>query len=160
MRSPHVLNCWLYPELKGFASDEARSRALKEALGRTKFNWKMILILVVGTCVLIAWTLAQGELAFFLLNRGVSKPIGSVLAGVVGIGLGVFQIAMVLRYSRRTVRPLLREILDKQLQPVCAACGYDLRGNTSGTCPECGQEHQTNPKDMEAQNGPQNQRGP
>jgi hypothetical protein len=24
--------------------------------------------------------------------------------------------------------------------PRCRKCGYDLRGNTSGTCPECGQE--------------------
>lgn len=37
--------------------------------------------------------------------------------------------------------------LDRRIPPhCCRGCGYDLTGNTSGTCPECG-------RNVEAQNG-------
>lgn len=40
---------------------------------------------------------------------------------------------------RRSVRQWLREELSRCGVPVCTACGYDLTGNVTGTCPECGQ---------------------
>ena len=31
-----------------------------------------------------------------------------------------------------------RVILERQLEGLCTRCAYDLTGNTSGVCPECG----------------------
>ena len=34
----------------------------------------------------------------------------------------------------------------RQLESFCTACGYDLTGNTSGVCPECGTPVQSKPE--------------
>ena len=36
--------------------------------------------------------------------------------------------------ARRSLRIQLRE----RGEPICISCGYNLTGNVSGTCPECG----------------------
>jgi predicted nucleic acid-binding Zn ribbon protein len=41
-----------------------------------------------------------------------------------------------LRLYVASLRRILRETLHQW--GICPSCGYDLRGNTSGTCPECG----------------------
>ena len=40
---------------------------------------------------------------------------------------------LLLFLARRLLLPMRRERLG-----LCRSCGYDLTGNTSGTCPECG----------------------
>jgi hypothetical protein len=56
---------------------------------------------------------------------------------------GWFLLAVSLPYpvtwlARRVRRPSLRE---RRLRAgLCLQCGYDLRGNVSGTCPECGEK--------------------
>ena len=40
---------------------------------------------------------------------------------------------------RRSVMQHVRKQLNELGLPVCMLCGYDLTGNVSGTCPECGQ---------------------
>ena len=35
-------------------------------------------------------------------------------------------------------RPLIR-VRNRRRRGLCVTCGYDLRGNVSGVCPECGQ---------------------
>ncbi len=44
-----------------------------------------------------------------------------------------------MRTSRRA-RRLLRSHLIRLGIPICLDCGYDLTGNVSGRCPECGAE--------------------
>ena len=50
---------------------------------------------------------------------------------LVGFGIAVW-------LTRRDIRRRLRAQLAKKGIPICIPCGYDLTGNVSGTCPECG----------------------
>lgn len=56
--------------------------------------------------------------------RSLSIPIWSVLV--------VLAPAWFILYRRA------RELRRRALEGACAACGYDLTGNESGICPECG----------------------
>jgi hypothetical protein len=60
----------------------------------------------------------------------VSEVLGGMLAIAVGVGGAAVAFATDVR----------REDLPRQRRErgQCLACGYDLRGNTSGVCPECG----------------------
>ena len=42
-------------------------------------------------------------------------------------------------FLAREVHGRLRWKVVKHDHPVCRRCGYDLTGNTSGVCPECGE---------------------
>jgi hypothetical protein len=65
----------------------------------------------------------------FLYLAGLAGAIAtgkSALAMVV-FGIAVFALLVYLVTRRRPIRP-----------GFCLSCGYDLTGNVSGTCPECG----------------------
>lgn len=68
------------------------------------------------------------ECALVMLS---DMPVLARIAVVVFILLGVWAIlAAALRWERR------REAMF--ISPICPSCGYDLTGNQSGICPECG----------------------
>jgi len=54
---------------------------------------------------------------------------------IVGTSLGAIPLLWVIPISRR-VRQRVRDTARRRC--VCFACGYDLRGNPEGACPECG----------------------
>ena len=54
-------------------------------------------------------------------------------AFVVAAGIAILEASAVAVFFRR---PWRRR---PSRRGVCARCGYDLTGNTSGTCPECGE---------------------
>ena len=66
-----------------------------------------------------SWSDPLGESAFFFV------PMGSILAQWGSIGL----VGGLLWGWRSAVRK----------QGLCLKCGYDLTGNVSGVCPECGE---------------------
>jgi hypothetical protein len=59
------------------------------------------------------------------------------LVGLLGIGFLFFP------YTSRFK-------LDVRCSMICGQCGYDLTGNVSGTCPECGTMAAQNPKDRDS----------
>ena len=71
------------------------------------------------------------RLASFDLGRWVILTLYGTMACVIGI-LGCLLAHR--DYARRLRRADLRP---------CRKCGYDLTGNTSGTCPECGTKIET-----------------
>jgi hypothetical protein len=81
--------------------------------------------------VLILMTLWVGTIAFFLagiiLTWGDSRILRLSLSLFIGLGLACAVIVAI---------PTFRD------NPVgcCQTCGYDLTGNTSGRCPECGKD--------------------
>jgi hypothetical protein len=76
---------------------------------------------------------------------GILVPLGlMVVAGLLGkmwiVWLAVVYVAVMLSVSgaiklRQAAR---REEYTRWRAGQCASCGYDLTGNTSGVCPECG----------------------
>ena len=52
--------------------------------------------------------------------------------------LYLFGFGVAIWFTRRGIRRRLREQLAKKGIPVCIPCGYNLTGNESGVCPECG----------------------
>jgi hypothetical protein len=60
----------------------------------------------------------------------------------IGWGLPVVVAALacvlIIWLVRKWITRSLREELNRRNLPTCLACGYDLTGNVSGTCPECG----------------------
>jgi hypothetical protein len=51
-----------------------------------------------------------------------------MLGGLSGIVGQIVAWRIIITYHRR------------KLMNLCIACGYDLTGNVSGTCPECGEK--------------------
>lgn len=73
--------------------------------------------------------------AAFIISEWYPMPwVGTLLfsgcmvwiAGIVGVPLAMI---IVSDWAREPAPP-----------SICAECGYDLRGNTTGVCPECGEK--------------------
>lgn len=70
-----------------------------------------------------------------ITDAGIQRPVtlfalGALTYGPIGAFAGFLIGALVERYPRRR-RP-------RRGSPRCAQCGYNLTGNVSGRCPECG----------------------
>lgn len=105
------------------------------------------MILLIGGGVLIQPAPAQLELGFQMMDADIpGKSFGARLRGwfmfpqsmgvdawfvPFGLPVAVLTAAFWLIYRRARERPAAG---------FCAACGYDLTGNVSGVCSECGQE--------------------
>jgi len=79
------------------------------------------------------------ELAMMLFIQSPYRRPASTWAGLVLHGLataGVFFICTIL-FVRYAVKRLRQELLD-EITKRCLECQYDLTGNVSGVCPECG----------------------
>ncbi len=72
-------------------------------------------------------------LSFFRVEKSTS-PTGLFLMIIFPFWLPAAVLAGV---SCWLARPLLRD-LHRRRHDLCVGCGYDLRGNVSGVCPECG----------------------
>lgn len=123
------------PEVRGLPSQarrEAMARAERQA-GRNGRAIVWLLLLVMGMIALIFATIGL-SVEFFgsRFNPGIPKPICVVVA--LAVVANVCGIAIARLWSGR-----LRPFLWKQFPHLCDACGYDLTGNVSGVCPECGQ---------------------
>ncbi len=118
----------LLPELRSFPTDAARRTALEAATSTRNWHGAIALptVVVVGMIVLIS-------VVFSLLPFWSNWPlwtipvVAPICAGTVGA----------LAYRAR-LRRSLRDMLAK-LAPFCK-CGYNLTGNVSGRCPECGKD--------------------
>ena len=69
----------------------------------------------------VSFRTADGSIEFFELPPNYALPIGFGILPAVWLAVRV--------YNGRSQR---------HVQGYCAACGYDLTGNQSGLCPECG----------------------
>ncbi len=75
-----------------------------------------------------------------VLMRFVSgqNPLGFLAFIVVGVSMGGGGITINWWFGRHKYRRFLRERLNEMGVMTCMKCGYDLTGNESGVCPECG----------------------
>ena len=64
----------------------------------------------------------------YLLSPGIHRLI-IAMAATVAVGTAVARVLMI---------NMVRSRLRRELPGYCNGCGYDLTGNESGVCPECG----------------------
>jgi hypothetical protein len=123
----------LFPELRLFEDRKVRSQAFRQARNRVlleRGRWLLILACIVtsGICA--------GLLGFWMKTQlGLRTPW---LNGALGAIAGAATVWVAHFLFRRPVQRHLRERLRALGVPVCLVCGYNLRGNLSGRCPECG----------------------
>lgn len=128
----------LFPELQHFPDYDTRRHELREAsrtVLRQRHRQLALAGLVIGCAISIALLIAFVK--FLMQWKG--NWLGGVTGGLSG---GIGFIGANLLY-RRPIQVVLREKLNQLGMPICIGCGYDLRGNTSGACPECGRATQS-----------------
>lgn len=119
---------WSYRSFPEFADTDpgVRDRVWKRCLARANRDPRAWLVLA-GFAATAPAALAARELC---VQLGVGDD-GS-LAAVAATGLAAAW-ALVRAYAG-----VARGYVRAELPGVCRGCGYDLTGNASGTCPECG----------------------
>jgi len=122
---------WQYRELSRLASEEERQEAFRLICKAPKWNRPVRLaaipVAVGGYAALIyyCYTFFPGQVSFW--PSGACGLIGGVIGGALGGRVG----------RRKRVKHM-REVLREFGIVLCLKCGYDLTGNESGVCPECG----------------------
>lgn len=102
---------------------------------------RMWLYLVVGTVVGIV----AGIVEALVSSIGSTNFWWTVKLHYFQLGFAGWFFGLVGGYvvAKRMQRARLRRWQERTRHGQCVACGYDLRGNTSGHCPECGQPAHT-----------------
>ncbi len=123
----------LFPELKMIESQAERLRLLTEADQQTVgLGKRLAFIVVVATIVgAVAWLVFATITKWWAIPRwsiGASTAATCIVACVLGVQV----------FWRRPLRIHIRQALSQRGIPLCLGCGYNLTGNVSGTCPECG----------------------
>ncbi len=115
---------WPYsdPRLQSLPRQE-RQRIIRRINGKAFRHWQVWLSFV--ACLIAMFSVTQ-------LIIGCHYPLW-VEGPAIGLVTGGFMwIAQKVQASK------VATYLWAELDRACLSCGYDLTGNTSGTCPECG----------------------
>ena len=81
---------------------------------------------------------AGAYLAHRMIDRlTTASPASTAVPVLLVLSLGSI---VTLRYAIERPRTLMRRESKRREQGLCLACGYDLTGNLSGVCPECGED--------------------
>jgi len=115
----------ILPELLLIEPGPERRRMLQEAINGPRTRTTTFLCVIGTTSLFIMWD-----------NLVASVPskwslVLIFMLYLIGAGLAFW-------LTRRDIRRRLRTQLTKKGIPICIPCGYNLTGNESGTCPECG----------------------
>ncbi len=134
---------WLLPELKAFRSQKDRNRAFgKCSTLFSKEGWLFWILLVGGASIwAVIWRHSIAlPLAEYLILAGVPKLIG-VMILVLSVMLVTFGIVVaVFCREASAIRKRLRKLMAEEEIFPCISCYYNLKGNVSGVCPECGEK--------------------
>jgi hypothetical protein len=104
-------------------------------LGRSPMFWVGILVMVLGMIVASFGAIAVSRLGFFPGATPGQSISYIVLACMLAQPLTLLAVIVGNQFIFRALLPHVRA----HLKTYCPACGYNLTGNLSGTCPECGQ---------------------
>ena len=114
----------LFPELLAFKCDDDRKKALRAAAQRPYTLGSVLAVAAVVGLTLAkwrSWAQTSARASLFILLVPLTGFAGFLLVWI----------------TRSRIRRSLRRQLNERGYPVCMACGYDLRGNPEGGCPEC-----------------------
>jgi hypothetical protein len=126
---------WLYPESAQAEPASERKKMLRKARLYSLDNWGWLGALVIMLVTMVLFR-PLAFLCYDMLGISGGKFLRA-LAGAVGGGLAFILMSW---FLRARVRRSLRQQLFERGVPICVVCGYDLTGNESGVCPECGVE--------------------
>ncbi|MCP4246960.1 MAG: hypothetical protein GY778_07910 [bacterium] len=120
----------LFPELQRLETKATQRRAFAVAIGEVATRWRYwtaISVIVAGSVYL------QFSMPRFGIPAAWKGPARWGIAAVTILACW----GLLLSFRRTIRRSLWRTLMDQGI-PCCTSCGYDLSGNTSGACPECG----------------------
>lgn len=125
----------VFPELDRFPTPDDAKKAYRRATRQLLFSRQWWLgCMPLMFLFILAVTFAP-ELLSAHINRNTTLLWFPVISGFVIPICGV----VVIWFQRRHLqRSLWRQLADLGI-PCCVQCGYDLTGNVSGICPECGE---------------------
>ncbi|MFQ5490536.1 MAG: hypothetical protein ACE5GE_07425 [Phycisphaerae bacterium] len=130
---------WLVPEIERLESKAARQEAWKAALRPTSLRRILCMVGTVTGSAALALVLGSILGRLPVLNQFGWIQAGwhnGLLAGMMsGASCGAL-----LWFFRRGIRRALRVHMRETGFMICLSCGYDLGGNESGVCPECGKK--------------------
>jgi hypothetical protein len=121
------------PALAGLPDDQQK-QLYKDARNEVFGSWQMLgLVALYILAIWVVWELKDTIYAS-RWNPGVPRPIiyAVLIAAVVFAWQPVWR-----WFDLHIVAPRIW----RRLPHICNGCGYDLTGNTSGRCPECGGEY-------------------
>ena len=121
----------VFPEIARFPTPADAEQALKKAMSSRRW-WAIGL----SFCIVIIYCLALALMFQFMDRSTVYYPF---LPGLMMLLVPLFFMTLARWFFRRPIQRSLREQLAESGIPVCIQCGYDLTGNESGVCPECGE---------------------
>jgi hypothetical protein len=134
---------WAYPELARI-SDRSTRRQVQELVQKRMVRS----VRIWGAILLFAAAITQGYRLVDLLTWIMQKlwtpadPQQAILrTAIAGAAMMVCSLGpalLLLCYCTRQYRRALRFAMVDVGLPICTQCGYDLTGNLSGVCPECG----------------------
>lgn len=127
----------LLPELKRFPSATMRRLAIYTARtndpGLAQFVFFALVAVIVSASILVGTRFIRTA-DVNRLTAGLGWVVLVYLAFSAICWLEVARARILLPSTRKT----LRQKLTRLGLPTCVACGYNLKGNTTGICPECG----------------------
>ncbi len=115
----------ILPELILLEPGPERQRMLQQAVNGPRTRAAAFLVVVGATGLFVLWDKLVAS-----VPSSWSLHLLSMLC-LIGFGIAIW-------FSRQDIRRRLRAQLAKKGIPVCIPCGYNLTGNESGVCPECG----------------------
>ena len=128
------------PELECLSS-VARAQVFRKAVKQSEPDaWRLIvwLVLLLGSWFVgLPFLVVVGCHLWYAsrANPGLAQPACQLVGAVALLGLWQAGLAF---YNVLYERPRLRRCLWRLVPGLCDHCGYNLTGNLSGRCPECG----------------------
>ena len=123
----------LYPELLQLEEAAERKTVLADCWKRVRREQSVV-----------RWGAIFGAVAGMIVGA-ISLPISQYLGlsgvaagSIIGMVAGLCGALALRRFVHKPLQLSIRRALVERGLPVCIACGYNLTGNVSGVCPECG----------------------
>ena len=117
----------ILPELIMLEPGPERQRMLQEAVNGQRTRVAVFLSVVGATGLFVLWD----KLVASVPSRWSVYLL--FMLCLTGFAIAIW-------FTQRDIRRRLRAQLARKGIAVCVPCGYNLTGNESGTCPECGRE--------------------
>ncbi len=128
-------------EILFLKSAEERHRVHGRGLNSFLLHWSTwIAFIAYAVALAVPSVLASAGLLTIAETRVGQRSVTGVKVGAILCAVlpQFYLIPLMYARYRKWMRVFLREYLNDHGTPICQNCGYDLRGQVSRACPECG----------------------